>query len=222
MTKAVIFDMFETLITHYETPLYFGKQMAESAGVSEDKFREIWRATDTERTIGKMTFEDVIRQILLVNDKYSDALFSKIVSQRKQTKRDCFLHLHQNMIPLLEELKARNIKIGLITNCFSEEAEVISESILFPYFDATCMSCVEGVKKPNPIIFTSCMDRLMVHADECLYVGDGGSFELETARSLGMKTLQALWYRKEGTLQNLEPKDDFLQAEDPLEILQFL
>ncbi len=28
MTRAVIFDMFETLITHYHSPLYFGAQMA--------------------------------------------------------------------------------------------------------------------------------------------------------------------------------------------------
>ena len=29
MIKAVIFDMFETLITHFKSPLYFGKQIAE-------------------------------------------------------------------------------------------------------------------------------------------------------------------------------------------------
>ena len=31
MIRAVIFDMFETLITHYESPLYFGAEMAEDA-----------------------------------------------------------------------------------------------------------------------------------------------------------------------------------------------
>ncbi len=28
MIKAVIFDMFETLVTHYECPVYMGKQIA--------------------------------------------------------------------------------------------------------------------------------------------------------------------------------------------------
>ena len=28
MIRAVIFDMFETLITHFESPLYFSAQMA--------------------------------------------------------------------------------------------------------------------------------------------------------------------------------------------------
>ncbi len=44
MVKAVIFDMYETLITLHESPLYFGSQMALDAGIEEEKFQEIWRA----------------------------------------------------------------------------------------------------------------------------------------------------------------------------------
>ena len=68
MIRAVIFDMFETLITHYDSPLYFGAQMAKDAGIPEERFQFIWRATDHERTIGKMTFEQVIEKIL--KEKY--------------------------------------------------------------------------------------------------------------------------------------------------------
>ena len=31
MIKAVIFDMYETLITHYDSPLYFSMHMAADA-----------------------------------------------------------------------------------------------------------------------------------------------------------------------------------------------
>lgn len=53
MTRAIIFDMFETLITHYRSPLYFGTQMAEDAGIPADKFQALWCPTEHERTIGK-------------------------------------------------------------------------------------------------------------------------------------------------------------------------
>lgn len=33
MIRAVIFDMFETLITLYESPIYFGSQIAEDVGI---------------------------------------------------------------------------------------------------------------------------------------------------------------------------------------------
>ena len=36
------------------------------------------------------------------------------------------------------------------------------------------------------------MDKLSVSPDECIYVGDGGSLELETASQIGMKALQAV------------------------------
>lgn len=32
MIRAVIFDMFETLVTYFRSPLYFGAQIAEEAG----------------------------------------------------------------------------------------------------------------------------------------------------------------------------------------------
>lgn len=53
MTRAIIFDMFETLITHYRSPQYFGTQMAEDAGIPADKFQVLWRPTEHERTIGE-------------------------------------------------------------------------------------------------------------------------------------------------------------------------
>lgn len=52
MTRAVIFDMFETLITHYESPLYFGKQIAYNLGIPEKNFQELWRPGEDDRTIG--------------------------------------------------------------------------------------------------------------------------------------------------------------------------
>ena len=63
MIRAVIFDMFETLITHYHSPLYFGAQMAEDAGIPEAKFQSLWRPTEQDRTIGKLTLEEVLEII---------------------------------------------------------------------------------------------------------------------------------------------------------------
>lgn len=43
MTKAVIFDMYETLITLFESPVYFSTQMAEDTGITEEDFQNSWR-----------------------------------------------------------------------------------------------------------------------------------------------------------------------------------
>ena len=219
MIKAVIFDMFETLITHFESPLYMGKQIAADIGIDERKFREIWDTTDDARTRGERTLEDVIEEILRVNDRFSPELYDRIITKRKQSKIECFHHLHPEILPMLQALKEQDMRIGLITNCYFEEQDVIRSSVLFPYFDSVCMSCEIGIKKPDTAIFARCMKELALPPQECLYVGDGGSFELETARSLGMHTMQAVWYMKDGSTQPAKRKPDFSQAESPLHIL---
>ena len=222
MIRAVIFDMYETLITHYRCPLYFGVQMAKDAGVSEDKFQATWHATNDERTTGKMTFEEVIERILKENECYSEDLLEEIVEKRVKTKEECFRHLHPEIIPMLAKLKEKGIAVGLISNCFSEEVAPIRESELAPYFDAMCLSYEQGVQKPEPEIFQSCMNLLSVKAEECLYIGDGGSQELEAARSLGMNALQATWYFQEGTFQPCGPKEDFQQLVTPMDVVNLL
>ncbi len=222
MIKAVIFDMYETLITHYNCPLYFGTEMATDAGIPTENFLARWRPTEYERTIGKISFEEIVTSILQENHCYNDELLHKIVKKRKATKRECFNHLHPEIIPMLQKLKDQNLRIGLISNCFSEEVDAIKESPLFLFFDAPYLSYEQGIQKPDEEIFMRCMKHLSVTADKCVYVGDGGSLELETAQRLGMKAIQAVWYFKEDTLQPVGRKKEFAQAETPLDILNYV
>lgn len=221
MVKAVLFDMFETLISHYNCPVYFGKEMAADAGIPAEKFIPMWRAMESDRSVGKLTFEDTIR-IILEEYKCKDIeeKFRTIVRKRVATKEECFRHLDSQIRPMLEGLRRRGIKVGLISNCFSEEAMVIRRSVLFPYFDAVCLSYEEGVEKPDKLIYERCMDKLSVSPKDCIYVGDGGSYELETAKSMGMRAMQAVWYLKEGTMQPTTRMEEYEQLERPLDLLQ--
>lgn len=193
--------------------------MAEDAGIPEDSFQSLWRPTEHDRSVGKLTFEDVIEIILRENHCYSETLFKKIVEKRRAAKEECFRHLHSEIIPMLSTLKKRGFLVGLISNCFSEEAEVIRRSELFPYFDAIYLSYEQRIQKPEEEIYQRCMKGFSVKAEECIYVGDGGCNELEAARKLGMKAVQAVWYLQEGTTQPSKRKQDFLQVEKPLDVV---
>ena len=59
------------------------------------------------------------------------------------------------------------------------------------------------------------MAGLGVAPEECVYIGDGGSQELETARALGMNAMQAVWYIE-------KRKNDFKQLEKPLDVLKWI
>ena len=222
MKKAVIFDMYETLITHYEIPLYFGTQMAADMGISKEEFLPLWRSTEDDRTLGKLTLEEVVKMIMEENSCYNEDVFQRIIEKRNATKRECFNHLNPQIIPMLSELKAKGVKIGLISNCFSEEAFQIRQSILMPYFDEVCLSYEIGLQKPQKEIFEKCVQGLDVSFEDCLYIGDGGSFELETAKSLGMEAIQATWYYKKDMGSLFEYKNGFKQIDKPLEILDMV
>ena len=71
MIKAVIFDMYETLITQYGGPVYFRAQMAADAGIDPVLFDALWIPSENDRTIGKQTLEETIEQILRQTGKYS-------------------------------------------------------------------------------------------------------------------------------------------------------
>lgn len=222
MIQAVIFDMFETLITHYQAPLYFGAQIAQDAGIPEEQFLALWRPTEGDRSVGKLTLEDTLEMILRRCGRYSEELLQKIAARRVAAKEACFRHLHSEILPMLSALKKRGCRIGLISNCYSEEAPVIRKSVLFPYFDAVCLSFEQGVQKPDEEIFYRCTRRLSVQPEACLYVGDGGSDELEAARRLGMTAAQAVWYLHADPTYPSQRKPDFLQLETPLQVLDYV
>ena len=222
MLKAVIFDMYETLITHFAAPLYFGTQIAEDAGIAVSDFRKFWDPTDDDRTTGKMTLEEALTLALTGNGCYSEKLLERIVKKRIETKCACFDHLHREIIPMLEGVKAAGYKTGLITNCFSEEVGIIKSSVLYNYFDAAMFSYEQGIKKPDPEIFRRCADALGVAPDECVYVGDGGAHELERARELGMTAYQATWYFTETSSPPTGRLTGFPELSHPTELLDRL
>jgi FMN phosphatase YigB (HAD superfamily) len=89
-------------------------------------------------------------------------------------------------------------------------------------FDWLLRKKEQGLVKPDKEIFYRCLQKLSVKAEECLYVGDGGSQELETAKALGMRAVQAVWYLQEGTEQPSGRKPAFRHMETPLAVMQEL
>lgn len=225
VTRAVIFDMYETLISLATAPPYFSADMAADADIPLDKFSKQWHGTEHDRTVGKMTLEQAIELILRENGRCSDELFTKMVRKRSERHDRIFKSMDSGIIPMLDELKERGMLIGLISNCFSEESAAIKRSVLYPYFDTVCLSYDEGICKPDIAIFRLCAERLGVSAEECLYIGDGGSDELEAADNAGMRTAQAVWYIDRTNDHNANRpcrKPGFVHIERPADVLDLI
>ena len=90
----------------------------------------------------------------------------------------------------LEELRRRGHKLGLITVCSTDVAELWEASPFGGLFDSTIFSCEVGISKPDPRIYDLCCEQLDVEPSECLFVGDGANYELPGAEKVGMTALQ--------------------------------
>lgn len=222
MIKAVIFDMFETLVSLCKTEPYFGKDMAKDADIPLQDFGKKWHESEYERFTGKVTTEVVMTDVLKTFGKYSDELMSKIMEKRIAFKERAFepKNMHPDIVPMLKALKENGLKTAVISNCYSEECAPIRNSLIYPLFDEILLSWEQGVIKPDHKIFEIAMDKLGVKAEECLYVGDGGSDELKAAKEVGMNPVQATWYLQDGLNQPTGPMQEFRQVKEPMDIVK--
>ena len=194
MIRAVVFDMFETLVTLFTGRTYFGEHLAADAGTGVDEFRKEWHATEYGRSTGQYTIEEALETVLKRLEKYSPEKVKELAGNRLAALGDTFAAIPEETFTLLRALKERGIRIGLITNTFSDERDLIRACPLFPYFDAALISYEQGICKPDLSLYEQMTRLLDVKPEECLYVGDGGSRELYAARDAGMHALQCTWF----------------------------
>ena len=62
MIKAVVFDMFETLVTLFEGKTYFGENIATDAGVDPVQFRKEWNEVVSSRCKNIKMILDVVEE----------------------------------------------------------------------------------------------------------------------------------------------------------------
>ena len=194
MIKAVIFDMFETLVTLFEGRTYFSENIAADLDISPEDFRHEWHATERARSIGVYSMAEGTAITLKNLNAYSEENVQLIVRKRKEALGDTFSAIPVESIELLKKLREKDLMIGLISNSFSDERDLIVESPLYPLFDVTMISYETGLYKPDPAVFKAMIEKLGVKPEECLYVGDGGSRELYGARDAGMNAVQCTWF----------------------------
>ncbi len=224
MIKAVVFDMFETLVTLFEGRTYFHENIAEDLKLPKDKFKEAWHMTEKDRTRGNLTIEEGLEKALMTLGSYEKESVELTAGKRREALSDSFNNIPENSIELLRKLKGKGILTGLISNCYSDEREFIKNSPLYPYFDVAMLSYEQGIGKPEPEIFRRMIKALEVRPDECLYVGDGGSGELFAARDAGMKTVQTLVFHDKAFVPHIpcEILPEFPHVHKQSEILDYL
>jgi HAD superfamily hydrolase (TIGR01549 family) len=93
--------------------------------------------------------------------------------------------LYEDVLPVLDLLQERGVKIGLVSNTSRDLSAVVAHFSL--PVDAWVWSGRHGKVKPSPTIFMAVLDELGVAPEVAVMVGDSLQDDVEGARALGMR-----------------------------------
>ena len=101
------------------------------------------------------------------------------------------------MVEALRRLREAGFPLGLLSNNVAPMERTGRLGELLGFFDAIVESSVEGVRKPEPEIYSRALERLSsavgrpVAASECAYLDDLG-INLKPARAMGFHTIKVV------------------------------
>jgi HAD superfamily hydrolase (TIGR01509 family) len=187
MIQAVLFDLFETLVTESTAPVRRASSLARELGLKEDRYREQWRSLRPEVVLGRHSFSDALARIVRTSGIVPDErMLEQLRSERIREKAAILHHIDSNVLAVLKILHQRGVKLAVVSNCFAEDVAGWGNSPLRAFFSATVFSCAVGHAKPEPEIYLVACRMLRVPPSHALFIGDGSDGELRGARAAGL------------------------------------
>jgi putative hydrolase of the HAD superfamily len=113
--------------------------------------------------------------------------------------------LYEDVRQVLEWLKKRNLKIGLVSNNHSTDfhLRLLQKYGLENHFASIVVSSMVGIRKPHRHIFLHCLSQLGVKPENAVFVGDHPVQDIQGAKNAGM---QCIWMkRKDWTEVQAQP-----------------
>jgi putative hydrolase of the HAD superfamily len=187
--RGVVFDLFHTLVDPEDfRPKEFRRSevVTEILGLDRVKFLPYWESTMKQRMTTPRPEIEYIRDFA--------AGFGRKLSEEELREADWALGRYQDAALLnpraevtaaLKVLKQQGFKMGVLSNTYERDAREWPHSPLAAFFDVASFSHETGLMKPEPGAYSRVLERLGVTPSLSIFVGDGGSQELEGAKESG-------------------------------------
>jgi len=115
----------------------------------------------------------------------SDRVHDCAAEMTRRWEHSANFELFEDALPVLEELRAHGLKLGLVSNTGRDLEDFVAHHRLD--VDVALSSRVHGKTKPDPTIFRAVLERLAVEPEQAAMVGDSPEDDVEGAVGLGMR-----------------------------------
>lgn len=187
--RGVLIDLFGTLVPALPPQMRIPHllSMAEALGVTPGVFAQDWGSSFAERVTGQLgPLEETIRRIARRQGRDpTDAQVEQALAIRLEFSGSV-LSACAPVLPGLDALLREGISLAVVSDTSGETPRLWPTSPLGSRIKATVFSCETGYCKPDPRMYRSGLEQLELAADQCAFVGDGGSRELTGAAACGL------------------------------------
>lgn len=191
MIDTICFDLFFTLVKPKYNEI---RNEYDVFNISRDAWE---RVTENEELYGRRArglvieprsiIELIVRELNIV---YDNEMIDEALELREKRFKEALINVEPTIVDVLIDLKDKGIKLCIISNADSIDVLHWNESPISNIFDEVLFSFEVGCLKPEKEIYELALARMDVKADQCIFVGDGGSDELKGAKEFGMNTVQ--------------------------------
>lgn len=195
--KAVLFDLGGTLIKTAEVPEIYKRILKRfGVNVTSDEILKAHRANEEEFDIAKGQLEfgqDFwIKWNLRVLERIGITENIEYLAQKVDELwwDHADLEVYSDVFPMLAQLRTNGVKLGLVTNGLKKDFEYLLKRMEL----ADCFDVVVGMDtcnkaKPDKEIFLFALNKLGIHPEQALFVGDSVKNDYKGAEGAGMKPL---------------------------------
>jgi HAD superfamily hydrolase (TIGR01509 family) len=232
--QAVLFDWGDTLMRWAPEPdlLEAGHAAGfraigrEPAPGMTDRFRDVYLASFFEPgVIEEVEYPSQVRRLLgEFGIEVSDERLGRFLEAEHAAWQPA-RQLASTSHALLDALRERGLKLGLVSNAFDPPSLLHRDLEHFGVasrLDVALFSSEVGRRKPDPAIFEQALGELGVEPARALFVGDTLATDIAGAKALGMHTCQAVWFRADDDPEAPEPDFQAFTQMDVLTIVRRL
>lgn len=126
---------------------------------------DAWRIRDRTPELHRGVYTGLSRRVVLPDPALHDALYDRHMTPAAWRP-------YPDALEVLRELRARGVRVGVVSNIGWDLRPVFRAHGLDPYVDAYTLSFEHGVQKPEPELFRIALDALDAEAARTLMVGD--------------------------------------------------
>lgn len=194
--KLVIFDLDGTL-------LYTLEDLLNSVNFTLDLFDyETCTLEEVSSYVGN-GIEQLMRRALPTNISEKEFVLCLACFKDHYSKHCCEkTRPYPGMMELLQLLKSRDIKVGVLSNKYQEAAEEVCEHYFAGLYDIVVGESEHCRRKPAPDGINMICEKLNIPKDETLFFGDS-EVDVKTGDNAGVYCVSVLWgYRDREFLAN--------------------